>query len=408
MKEAIIIENVWKSYKRGVVRQGDLRSTLKNAWSTVGQKTEEFYALQDISLTISQGDILGIVGPNGAGKSTLLKLLSRITFPTRGRLIIHGTLSSMLEVGTGFHPELTGIENIFLNGSILGMNRKEVNSKLESIIDFAGLEDFIKTPVKHYSSGMYVRLAFAVASHLTSDIILIDEILGTGDQEFRKKCLDKLLSASKEGRTAVIVSHQMSYLRTYCNTGIYIKDGRVHFRGTIEDTIADYISSHTNAHSEPIQNRRDRKGDGRCKIISLKLLDHDGHECIILHSGQELNFQIILQSSSDILPNPEVRIDCLDQFGQQWFVLNNTVSGTTGNFYPAKQVMTCTIKKLPLNEGYFSFDISVFVDNKLSDYVPFAMQAKVEKGIFYNTGKLPLPSKGLLVDYSWDVTNQPI
>src|SRR5688572_11269603 len=184
--DAIVIEGLSKTYQRGKLRNRDLRSSLTSWRKSWGKSQEKFLALDNINLNIQQGDVVGIVGPNGAGKSTLLKLLSRITFPTKGKMTITGSLSSMLEVGTGFHPELTGRENIFLNGAIIGMRKDEVRRKLDSIVDFSGIETFLDTPVKHYSSGMYVRLAFSVASHLEPDILIIDEVLAVGDQEFKR------------------------------------------------------------------------------------------------------------------------------------------------------------------------------------------------------------------------------
>src|SRR5688500_7612668 len=187
-KTAIQIENVWKAYERGRVRRRDIRGTVQSGWAAFRQKSETFFALQDINLEIQQGEIVGIIGPNGAGKSTLLKLLSRITYPSKGRMVIQGTLSSMLEVGTGFHPELTGRENIYLNGAIIGMRRQEIRRKFDEIVAFSEIEQFVNTPVKHYSSGMYTRLAFAVAAHLEPEILIIDEVLSVGDVAFQKKC----------------------------------------------------------------------------------------------------------------------------------------------------------------------------------------------------------------------------
>jgi lipopolysaccharide transport system ATP-binding protein len=250
---------------------------------------------------------------------------------------------------------------------------------------------------------MYVRLAFAVASHLSADIILIDEILGVGDQEFRTKCLEKLVSASEDGRTVLIVSHQMTYLKKYCKSGIHLHSGRLMYHGSIEDTIQHYLSSHAESSHQQIHLRKDRKGDGRGIISALRLLDHAWHDCPVLHAGQELNIELRLESSHDVLPHVEIRIDCIDQLGHQWFVLNNNVSGTSIRYHPSGEVIICTIPKLPLNEGIYTFDISLFVENKLSDYVPFATRFTVEKGMFYDTGKLPSPTKGMLLDYHWKV-----
>jgi lipopolysaccharide transport system ATP-binding protein len=207
--EAIRIEDVWKTYRRGKTKRGDLRQNLNYWWGSLWQGTEEFNALEAIQLTIEQGEVIGLIGPNGAGKSTLLKLLSRITYPTKGRLTVNGTLSSLLEVGIGFHPELTGRDNIYLNGVIHGMTQKEIARKFESIVSFSGLEEYLDTPIKRYSSGMYVRLAFSVAAHLESSILLLDEVLGVGDLEFKRKSLAKLRETVTDGRTIIIVSHQL-------------------------------------------------------------------------------------------------------------------------------------------------------------------------------------------------------
>lgn len=209
---------------------------------TDGDETEEFWALNDVSFEIRQGDRVGIIGRNGAGKSTLLKILSRITEPTVGRVSIKGRVASLLEVGTGFHQELTGRENIYLNGAILGMSRAEIKKKFDAIVDFSGVEKFLDTPVKRYSSGMYVRLAFSVAAHLEPEILIVDEVLAVGDAEFQKKCLGKMEEVSKnEGRTVLFVSHSLMALSSLCNKGIYIKQGQIKLKGEIEDVLSLYI-----------------------------------------------------------------------------------------------------------------------------------------------------------------------
>ncbi|MBN1257223.1 MAG: ABC transporter ATP-binding protein [Planctomycetes bacterium] len=205
-------------------------------------KAEDFWALREVSLTVNEGAVLGIVGRNGAGKTTLLKLLSRITRPTEGRALLWGRVASLLEVGTGFHPELTGRENIFLNGSILGMTRAEVRKKFDAIVDFAGVENFIDTPVKRYSSGMYVRLAFAVAAHLEPEILLVDEVLAVGDLGFQRKCLGKMDEVAKGGRTVLFVSHNMASLRSLCQEGILLNDGQLVYSGSMESTIENYTN----------------------------------------------------------------------------------------------------------------------------------------------------------------------
>ena len=246
MDKAIIrVENLSKKYIIGNKLNGTLRETFVNKWSSIIGKrnnlTQEFLALNELNFNVNQGEVLGIIGKNGAGKSTLLKILSRITEPTSGRFIINGRVSSLLEVGTGFHPELTGRENIYLNGTILGMSRKEVKIKFDEIVDFSGVEKFIETPVKHYSSGMYVRLAFAVAAHLEPEILIIDEVLAVGDAEFQKKCLGKMQDVAGQGKTVLLVSHNMNAINSLCNNSLYIKNGKNIKFGNTSETIDFYL-----------------------------------------------------------------------------------------------------------------------------------------------------------------------
>ena len=222
-----------------------LRDRLAMRPNSRGHAIEEFWALKDVSFDIQQGEVVGIIGRNGAGKSTLLKVLSRITEPTAGRVTIDGRVASLLEVGTGFHPELTGRENIFLNGAILGMTRAEIRRKFDEIVEFAEVERFLDTPVKRYSSGMYVRLAFAVAAHLEPDILVVDEVLAVGDADFQKKCLGKMRDVSRRGRTVLFVSHNLSAIQSLCSTGIFLSQGTLHSHGSVQDIVADYAATRT-------------------------------------------------------------------------------------------------------------------------------------------------------------------
>lgn len=265
-KDAVIVENVSKSYLighrlsskknfkykalRDVIGQ-EIRNFARKATDLArgrqiiqGDEIEEFLALSDVSFSVKQGEVLGIIGRNGAGKSTLLKLLSRITEPTKGRITLRGRVSSLLEVGTGFHPELTGRENIFLNGAVLGMTRREIRNKFDEIVAFAEVEKFLDTPVKHYSSGMYVRLAFAVAAHLEPEILIVDEVLAVGDAEFQKKCLGKMDEVSrKQGRTVLFVSHSMETVLKLCSRGIFFEGGRVRDIGDAKSVVSTYLHS---------------------------------------------------------------------------------------------------------------------------------------------------------------------
>ena len=237
---AIKIQGVCKKYTVGKEKDSSLRGTLGSVLKSTVSKGEEFWALKDVSFEVKKGEVIGIVGKNGAGKSTLLKILSQITKPTEGRIEINGRVASLLEVGTGFHPELTGRENIYLNGTILGMTRKEVKAKFDEIVEFSGVEKFIDTPVKHYSSGMYVRLAFAVAAHLEPEILVIDEVLAVGDAEFQKKCLGKMQDVANHGRTVLFVSHNMASVKSLCSSAILLQKGQIVFSGNVAETISKY------------------------------------------------------------------------------------------------------------------------------------------------------------------------
>lgn len=241
MKElAIKVEGLGKKYTIGKIKDGSLAGTLSSIFKGTSAKGEDFWALRDVSFEVNKGDVIGIIGKNGAGKSTLLKILSQITKPTEGRVEIYGRVASLLEVGTGFHPELTARENIFLNGTILGMSRKEVADKFDEIVAFSGIEKFIDTPVKRYSSGMYVRLAFAVAAHLEPEILIVDEVLAVGDAEFQEKCIGKMKDVAGQGRTVLFVSHNIAAVKQLCNKGIVLEKGKVAFIGTQKEATSYY------------------------------------------------------------------------------------------------------------------------------------------------------------------------
>ncbi|MEZ4909285.1 MAG: polysaccharide ABC transporter ATP-binding protein [Saprospiraceae bacterium] len=261
MKPVIEVDNIWKEYRKGIDRKyKSLRETVTNLPREIfGGEKETFWALKDINFTVNQGESIGIIGRNGAGKSTLLKILSRITPPTKGSITLRGRVASLLEVGTGFHPELTGRENIFFNGSILGMRHHEIKQKFDEIVDFSGVESFIDTPLKHYSSGMQMRLAFSVAAHLDSEILLIDEVLAVGDAEFQKKCIGKMDEVSKgEGKTILFVSHDLNQIKNLCQYGLLIQNGTLFQRDLIDKVIDKYVN--TLEKTGPIKfNKKDNK-----------------------------------------------------------------------------------------------------------------------------------------------------
>src|SRR5258705_9074641 len=259
-----------------------LRSTLRNGSSTSSSSNgsssdnDTFWALDDLSFDVRRGEVVGIIGRNGAGKSTLLKILSRITKPTRGHAEINGRVGSLLEVGTGFHPELTGRENIYLNAAILGMRKAEVKREFDEIVAFAEVEKFIDTPVKRYSSGMYVRLAFAVAAHMDTEVLLVDEVLAVGDAEFQKKCLGKMEQVSQRGRTILLVSHQMAAIQNLCQTGVLLRQGRVEREGRISDVVSQYLMESNRIANLSFEDRTDRQGSGALRFTGVAFKDGGG------------------------------------------------------------------------------------------------------------------------------------
>ena len=315
-KETVIkVENVSKQYRLGQVGTGTLSHDLKRWWALTRGKEDPYlkigmqndrtqkatgdyaWALKDINFEIEKGDTLGIIGKNGAGKSTLLKLLSRVTSPSTGLLKIKGRIASLLEVGTGFHPELTGRENIFLNGAILGMTKKEIARKFDEIVDFAGVELYIDTPVKRYSSGMYVRLAFGVAAHLEPEILIVDEVLAVGDAEFQKKCLGKMGDVASHGRTIIFVSHNMQAVQSLCKTALYLKSGEVVEIGRTDKVINNYLRREVkNQLSISWSNEEDAPGNDIVKLLSARIIPKINKESDVITVATDMDvcFKFIL------------------------------------------------------------------------------------------------------------------
>jgi lipopolysaccharide transport system ATP-binding protein len=273
--------------------------------------SEDFWALNDVSFEIQNGESVGIIGRNGAGKSTLLKLLSKITRPTKGRIVVRGRIASLLEVGTGFHPELTGRENIFFNGSLLGMKRKEIESKFDDIVDFSGVEKFLDTPLKHFSSGMQLRLAFAVAAFLEPEILIIDEVLAVGDSEFQRKCLGKMEDVSKSGRTILFVSHNMQAVSNLCKKGIYLKNGTIEVFDEVHKTIDSYLKKSGNGL---VDNLQEVKPDKDFKLLHIDVIQDGQSISGSAVNGKDLRIQIGYEILNR-LPGFRIFLDVADQFG---------------------------------------------------------------------------------------------
>lgn len=440
MSDTVIkVQNLYKEYRLGVVSHGTLRHDLASWWAKcrgkddpnslisslppnpkslspssrgkglLVKKDEEelkqhFLALNDVSFEVKQGEVLGIIGRNGAGKSTLLKVLSRITSPSSGEIMIKGKMASLLEVGTGFHPELTGRENVYMNGAILGMRKREVASKMDEIITFSGLEKFIDTPVKRYSSGMYVRLAFAVAAHLESDILILDEVLAVGDAEFQKKCLGKMDDvAKKQGRTVLFVSHNMAAVENLCNKAIMIEKGSKITEGITKNVVNEYLNSKSNSVAIDLKNIENRKGTGLIRFTDICILNERAQEtesvragdpfCIMLNYNackanydlRNIRFDIGINNSKDI------RVAWLSSsMLKESQIINLKKEG----------VIKFELQKNQLAPGNYWLTIFIGSDNDMIDWIPDVKSLNVIPSDYYGSGRMVPNNQGdILLDY---------
>ncbi len=391
---AVKIENVSKQYRLGAIGGGTLKGDLQTYFaklrgkedpnskigSTVYAKNEKFLALQDINLEIKKGEAVGIIGHNGAGKSTLLKLLTRVTAPTTGQISINGRIASMLEVGTGFHPELSGRDNVYLNGAILGMSKAEIAKKFDEIVEFSEVKQFIDTPVKRYSSGMYVKLAFSVAAHLDSEIMIMDEVLAVGDVKFQQKCLDKMSEAAhKDGRTVLYVSHNMNTIRRLCDRCIVMEHGQIVYDGNVDDAISIYLGRKTNEEQrkeftmlEHVQEWYDLG-----VVINNVEIENDLNN---IKSGDVIKFRIKYTPMKD-LSDLRMRIVVLDEHFE---ILGMTVSEDKFSFTKDKngELEVC-FDTAYLSMGKYTTRFSLFQINRfgaheyhcvLNDFFPFSLQ----------------------------------
>lgn len=363
-ESAVVIENLGKRYTIGrEPRAGDgmrhaIESAVRSPIAWLRKRRDrrlrevDFWALRNVSLEVKHGEVVGIVGRNGAGKSTLLKLLSRITVPTEGSIRVNGRVASLLEVGTGFHPELTGRENVFLNGAILGMSRAEIVRKFDEIVAFSEIENFLDTPVKRYSSGMYVRLAFAVAAHLDPEILIVDEVLAVGDTAFQKKCLGKIGSFAHAGRTVLFVSHNLDAIRALCQRCIWIKNGGLHKDGSAEDIVEDYFSTIIAENSQLLAN----PGYGLA-IDKVALKNSFGEECHQLSPGDDLIVEISFDAQKR-LEQPHVVLGIFGANGP-CFTANMLLDGNRPGALFGKGRLACRFKGLPLLPQKFTVKLSI-------------------------------------------------
>ena len=375
MSPIIKIKGISKKYNIAHQRGGyvALRDVLTNVFKnpfrfakdkakkTIGLGTkEEFWALKDINFEVNKGEIIGIIGRNGAGKSTLLKILSKITPPTEGEIYLNGRVGSLLEVGTGFHPELTGRENIFLNGAILGMTRQEIAKKFDQIVEFSGVEKFLDTPVKYYSSGMYVRLAFSVAAHMEPDILIVDEVLAVGDAEFQKKCLGKMEEVTKqEGRTILFVSHNMDAIQNLCQRCILLNSGKIQAIGQTDEVVKTYLGNRNSARQTEWMGNA---GDGSVRLLRtwVKSLDEKNvfHTAADIEVGIEVN---ILRSFSDLV----LGFTLFSEFGNElaYVLYDDAEKGPAPMIPPGKLVKKFVIPKNTLTHGFYRIEIDIGINN---------------------------------------------
>ena len=393
---AIQVEGLGKRYQLG---QTVGYRTLQDGLSRIFHRkkkaldTDYMWALKDISFEVKQGEAIGIIGRNGAGKTTLLKVLTRITHPTEGYATIRGRVGSLLEVGTGFHGELTGRENIYLNGAVLGMKRAEISHKLDDIIDFAGdaVKNFIDTPLKRYSSGMVVRLAFAVAAQLEPDILMVDEVLSVGDIAFQRKGLGKMEGVAKQGRTVLFVSHRMDHIATLCSRSILLENGHIISIGDTKQVISDYYASISAIGESSLRDRTDRKGQGRVRFIDTWIENQDGNRIETLVTGQEAKFVLLLESTSNrVIKNLDAGVAICTSSNQYISGISTYASGQPPFEVGRATRIELVVPKWPLNAGkyYYNCNVNSYqVVWQTEDHVEHAGEFMVDFGDYHGIGQ---------------------
>jgi lipopolysaccharide transport system ATP-binding protein len=402
----ISVENLGKQYRLGNIGTGTISHDLNRWWARVRGKEDPslmlgetndrtikgnsdfVWALRDVSFDVEKGDMLGIIGKNGAGKSTLLKILSRTTTPTTGSFKSKGKVASLLEVGTGFHPELTGRENVYLNGAILGMTKAEIKQKFDEIVDFSGVERYIDTPVKRYSSGMQVRLAFAVAANLDSDILIVDEVLAVGDQEFQDKCIGKMKNISSgEGKTVLFVSHNIGAIKSLCNKGLLIHNGNVLNHGEIGTIISQYQTLSYQSNSDTsIENRKDRKGNGTIVLSHLSLNSSVQENVISISAGQTAIFKMqVKKVQADFSLSFYAALIIKNGNGDRMFTISS-------DFYRKKLILNnentfeFELAKMPLSIGKYMVDAYIWSDGDVIDDIEGIFEFTVTDNDYFNLG----------------------
>lgn len=406
-RPAISVEGLSKEYVLGALQQpartfyellsNTISSPLRSAKrDSHAAEKEHFWALKDVTFEVQPGEVLGVIGRNGAGKSTLLKLLSRITAPSRGRVEVRGRLASLLEVGTGFHPELTGRENVYLNGAILGMTRRDIALKFDEIVAFAEIEKFIDTPVKRYSSGMYVRLAFSVAAHLDSDVLVIDEVLAVGDRQFQERCMRQIQTLTGEaGRTVIFVSHNIDAVQRLCSRGIYLSEGRLIAAGTVAEVSRLYVEGRASvSDASNLLQTNERAGSGAVRTKSVNVYESSsGIPISILESGGSYKFEICCQVSvTEQIRNCTVTLEFADARGVTVLLVSALAEGVTFAFAPRTTTIACVVENFNLAHGEYAMSIYVGAPGGVTlDLLKDALRVTVAGGDFFGTGHAGFP-----------------
>lgn len=387
---ALKVENLQKVYKiRLDVRSSDRRlseamASLFQSKKQQGPSSYDFYALKDVSFEVQEGDRVGLIGKNGAGKSTLLKLISRVTYPSHGKIGINGRVSSLLEVGTGFHPELSGRENIYLNGAVLGMKRSEIRRKFDEIVEFSGTEQFLDTPIKRYSSGMYVRLAFSVAAFLDSEILILDEVLAVGDAAFQKKCLDKMDEISRGGRTILFVGHNLSVLETLCNRGIYLSEGKLVYDGPSAEAIRQYVNDVSDLSLEFGKSRdlsqQDRPGTGAIRFQNFRVDSHPKEvtDTDTLRVGDDVSVYIQAKAF-EAVKDLNICLIVYDIYGTRLIDANLAIHGDSVSFQKNEiKTIHFRLKDVLLKPGEYILGLWAGLPNIDVDYLHDAARIRIE------------------------------
>ena len=386
-----VISRGGRGLLRGITGRSQPGSPMNAGDASSQQHSNEFWALRDLSFDVRQGEVVGIIGRNGAGKSTLLKILSRITAPTMGRFGVRGRVGSLLEVGTGFHPELTGRENIFLSGTILGMKRDEIVRHFDSIVDFAEADKFLDTPVKRYSSGMRVRLGFAVAAHLDPEILIVDEVLAVGDAGFQRKCMGKMGSIAETGRTVLFVSHNMAAIQSLCHSCVVLEHGKLTFRGDVNEGVSRYLEGLRNRKEIAIADREDRSGNGSIRAVGIQI-DGGSSKTSVLSGGK---VRIAVDLSLLRKPSQEAHLAVIlnDPNGQALVTLHTKFSGDQLRLNSPQSKVVCEITCFSLAPGNYSVSLCISANGQLCDLVEDVATLEAFEGDYFGSGNLPTPSK---------------